>query len=351
MILVPRKRIWTPRSAQRGFFTLPGGMGIIGPAGGAPGPSTDHFSTTTFTADNTYPRTITTGVDVREGLVLAKRLDGATTTNRIVVQGTIGSDWRFGENISGNTVVTTTQYTPSATGFTLNAAANFGAINGLSGGDQIIWSFARLAGFMDVVRYTGNGSNRTISHSLGSAPGMVLAKRLNAAPGWFIGHRGISWSDSLQWNSSVAASTTTTVWNSTAPTSSVFSLGTSANVNQNTVDYVAYLFGHDTSPGGLIRCESYVGNGSASGPSVSLGWHPRWLMIKCASAGSTDWIILDATVNPGFSGNETLMPFNNNGTLPSAADVVQLVTGGFQIVTTDSRFNSGGEAYVVVAIR
>lgn len=37
MILLPRKRIWSPRSLQRGFFTLPGGAGILGRGGGGGG--------------------------------------------------------------------------------------------------------------------------------------------------------------------------------------------------------------------------------------------------------------------------------------------------------------------------
>ena len=54
------------------------------------------------------------------------------------------------------------------------------------------WSFRKSSGFFDVVTYTGNGSNRTIAHSLGSVPGCIMVKRTDATDDWVTYHRGIS---------------------------------------------------------------------------------------------------------------------------------------------------------------
>ena len=43
------------------------------------------------------------------------------------------------------------------------------------------WTFAKAPGFFDIVKYTGNGTNgRQIAHSLGSVPGCIMVKRIDA---------------------------------------------------------------------------------------------------------------------------------------------------------------------------
>ena len=57
-----------------------------------------------------------------------------------------------------------------------------------SGKEMAGWSFKKTKGFFDVVTYTGNGSNRTIAHSLGCKPGMILIKELGGTSAWLVLH-------------------------------------------------------------------------------------------------------------------------------------------------------------------
>ena len=104
------------------------------------------------------------------------------------------------------------------------------------------WSFRKSSGFFDIVTYTGNGSNRTISHSLGSIPGMVIVKCLNETEDWYVLHRSLGGGKYLKLSDNGDASSSSTHWNNTIPTASVFSLGTDDAVNKNNNEYVAYIF-------------------------------------------------------------------------------------------------------------
>ena len=122
----------------------------------------------------------------------------------------------------------------------------------------------------DIVTYTGNGSARTISHSLGAVPHFMIVKARTTAgtdQGWPVYHRNLtSASYYLSLNATTAQTSDTTVWNGTAPTSSVFSVGTNALANTNNDTYLAYLW---TEISGFSRFGSYTGNGSTDGPFVS----------------------------------------------------------------------------------
>ncbi len=61
-----------------------------------------------------------------------------------------------------------------------------------SGQKYVSWSFRKAPGFFDVVTYTGNGTaGRTVSHNLGSTPGMMIIKKSSNSENWIIYHRSI----------------------------------------------------------------------------------------------------------------------------------------------------------------
>ena len=66
-------------------------------------------------------------------------------------------------------------------------------------------------------------------------------------------------------------------WNSTAPTSSVFSVGDgSIAVNGSGSGMVAYCF---APIAGYSAFGSYTGNGSTDGPFVYTGFRPRFVLV------------------------------------------------------------------------
>jgi len=211
----------------------------------------------------------------------------------------------------------------------------------------VAWTFRKAAKFFDIVTYTGTGSDRTIAHNLGSVPGMIIVKRRDSAGDWQCYHRSLANTEYLVLNTTAAVATGATRWNSTTPTSSVFSIGTLAAVNESGGTYVAYLFAHD--PTGIIDCGSYTGNGSATGPTVTLGWQPQFLMIKRTSS-TGDWRIYDSarsTANPRIK----KLLANSNAVEDTAGEDVDFNATSFQLKSTDAGINASGGTYIYMAIK
>jgi len=252
-----------------------------------------------------------------------------------------------------NAQSTTADWLPSfnSNGFTIGTSNNLST----SGTTGVSWTFRKAPKFFDVVTYTGTGSARTIAHSLGIAPGMVIVKRTDTSSDWQVYHRSLtSAANSIQLNLTNAQASAPTVWNSTAPTSSVFSVGTDASVNASGGTYVAYLYAHDTSSTGIIQCGSYVGNGATAGPNITLGWEPQFVLRKNISNarggpdGNGSWDICDSM--RGMS--QTSCPFLLANS--SAAEDTSTVTTGFIIPNATGfvdTYTYPGDSYIYMAIR
>ena len=171
------------------------------------------------------------------------------------------------------------------------------------GNKQVTFSFKKAPNFFDIVTYTGTGSARTISHSLGGTVGMIMVKNLSQADNWTVYHRGMD--DSAPQNYDMHINTqdsrgNNTSWNDTAPTSSVFSVGTSHEVNADGENYVAYLFAHNTGADSIIKCDKFTADSSGEA-SVDLGFEPQFLMIKNRQSAD-DWMVND-TMRGYFASN------------------------------------------------
>jgi len=247
----------------------------------------DVFSTWLYTG-NGSTQTITNGIDLagKGGLVWVKSRSAAT--NNFLFDTPRGVNVEINSNTTdANATLANSVTAFNSSGFALGSAAG---IN-VSAATYASWTFREAAKFFDVVTYTGTGSARTIAHSLGVAPGMIIVKRTDTTGNWQVYHRSLtSAAYSIQLNLTDAQASAPTVWNSTAPTSSVFSVGTDATVNASGGTYVAYLYAHDTSSTGFIQCGSYTG--TASPVSVTLGWEPQFVLVKRAN-GIQDWGIMD----------------------------------------------------------
>ena len=141
-------------------------------------------------------------------------------------------------------------------GFTVgsNGSTNYTGI------DFASWTFRKAPGFFDVVTYTGNGtSGRTINHSLGSVPGMIMIKQLNAAEDWVVYHRGTGNGNKLYLNTNDDIDGTSS-WNYTTPTSTTITFSSSGGVNGNNDTYVAYLFAGGESTAATARSVDFDGS-------------------------------------------------------------------------------------------
>jgi len=215
----------------------------------------------------------------------------------------------------------------------------------------VAWCWKEASGIFDIVSYTGNGSNRTISHSLSAKPAMMIVKQRSEARDWWVYNKNLHGTDGatgvLYLDLTDAAGTSaTTSWNSTAPTTSVFSLGTTVGVNKASQTYIAYLFAEKQ---GFSKFGSYIGNGNNNGTFVYLGFRPAWLLIKRSSASGTDWIIHD-NKRAGFNVNDDYLA------VTSAVEVtgntyqnLDLLANGFKMRGSGTGTNTSGETYVYMA--
>jgi hypothetical protein len=93
---------------------------------------------------------------------------------------------------------------------------------------HVAWTFRKAEKFFDIQEYTGTGVARTIAHNLGSVPGCMIIKRTDlGSANWFVYHIGIATPQGYEilLNTTANADTNSNVWNNTAPTDSVFSIG------------------------------------------------------------------------------------------------------------------------------
>jgi len=89
-------------------------------------------------------------------------------------------------------------------------------------------------------------------------------------------------------NGTNAAVTSSTFWNNTSPTSSVFSIGSNLFASQT---YVAYCWAEID---GFSKFGSYTGNGSADGTFIYLGFRPKFVLFKRTDSTGGDWWIQDS---------------------------------------------------------
>lgn len=314
----------------------------------------DVFSTWLYTG-NGSTQTINNGIDLstKGGLTLFKGRSGAT-------------DWAAYDTARGATfdlaTNTTGAQTTQSTGLTAFNSNGFsiGALSKINtnAATYASWTFAKQAKFFDVVTYTGNGTaGRTISHNLGSTPGCIIVKCTSSAGyNWSVYHRSLTSNQyALQLQATAAELFKTAYWNSTNPSSTVFTVGNDADVNENGQVYVAYLFAHNAGGFGLsgtdnvISCGSYTGNGSATGPIVTLNYEPQWLLIK-RSDSTGDWQLIDNM--RGFVVGGTDAELNPNlSNAESTGTFVTPTATGFQLNTTDAGYNASGGTYIYIAIR
>jgi hypothetical protein len=203
------------------------------------------------------------------------------------------------------------------------------------------------AGF-SVVTYTGTGANATVGHGLGVAPGMVIVKSRSSVYDWGVYHSANTASPATQrllLSSTAATDTNSTYWNNTAPTSSVFSLGSQPNVNNSASTYVAYCF---APVAGYSAFGKYTGNGSADGPFVFLGFRPRFVMIKRTDAVN-NWVIYDTARNTFNKTSKYLYAQSSQAEVDDTVDYIDILSNGFKPRATWSGLNASGGTYIYMA--
>jgi len=204
---------------------------------------------------------------------------------------------------------------------------------------------ANPAGF-SIVSYTGSGTDATVGHGLGITPKFFFGRNRTgraAWSDWYTYHTGIGQGGYIFLNTSGVQQTSTGVWNNTAPTSSVFSLGAGSGLNYPGDAHIMYCFAEVEN---FSKFGSYTGNGSANGPMVNCGFLPAFVMVKALSTAN-GWSIVD-TKRDIY--NPVKAQLAANGADAEASGVaMDFLSSGFKIRDTSAGFNTNTNSYIYMA--
>ena len=248
-------------------------------------------------------------------------------------------------------------------GFSLGDGGSNNDINGTSGATFIAWgwkangagssnedgattstvSASATSGF-SIVKWTGTGANTTLGHGLGVAPQMILVKNLADADSWVVYHEDVGATKGLTLDTTATPYTASTFFNNTAPTSSVFSIGAGGRSNGSSDAMIAYCFAEIP---GYSSIGSYTGNGSASGPFVSTGMKPAYVLIKRTNA-TENWLIMDSTRYPNNPANNPIFANTYNADA-NGGRPTDFLSNGFKPRNTLAEMNASGSTYIYMA--
>jgi hypothetical protein len=306
----------------------------------------DEFETVLYTGNGSTQTINLTNIDSGVDFVWMKGRD--FTVNNIVTDSirnsTLFTNLRIEERVSTVTLNTTS--------FSLNGSSDG---ENTSSQTYVAWcaslpnynpsntagtitSETKSNSFMSVGTYTGNTTaGATVGHGLTQAPEMVIIKRRDTNLGWYIYHKDLAITELLKLEETAGAATSRTEWNSTAPNSSVITLGADITVNQNFLSFIAL-----TSVAGKCKVGSYVGTGSAGNAITGIGFEPAWLLVKRTDS-TGDWQITDAT----RGGDKNLEP--NTANTETSGFGTTFDSDGFTLQATN-QMNASGGTYIYLAI-
>jgi hypothetical protein len=198
----------------------------------------------------------------------------------------------------------------------------------------------------DCFHYKGLGSaGSTINHNLGGTPEMIIIKQLTSTYNWKVYHSNLNGGTNpddyaIELNSDQAESYGNGMLNLTPPTATQVTLGSSASVNSSSHKYVMYLF---RSVSGISKFGGYTGNGSSSGPTISLGFQARFVAIKCTNSSSTHWrvIFIDPSDNA-----QKYTSFNNPASGFTSSSLLTINSTSIQLASSDNTVNGNTNKYI-----
>lgn len=216
-----------------------------------------------------------------------------------------------------------------------------------SGEPYINYLMRRASGFFDEVCYTGTGANTTQNHNLTVAPEMMIVKERSATNDWWVYHSATGNTKYSVLNTTAIPVTSSTAWNNTTPTASVFSIGTGTPVNTSGATYVAYLF---ATCAGVSKVGTYTGN--ATGQSIACGFGSggaRFILIKRTDS-TGDWYCFDSA-NGLTSSSSPYLTLDTTNAQTTGNNGVYASSGGFTLGATASlTTNIATATYIFLAI-
>ena len=175
---------------------------------------------------------------------------------------------------------------------------------------------------------------------------MMITKVRSTTNQWLVYHQGIGNTNTVKIDDTSASTEQTNLWNSTTPTSSVFSVGTHTGSNLDGGTFVIYLFGDKQ---GVSKMGSYTGNGNANGKFVYTGFKPAFLLWKLTTAAGYGFQLVDSKRNTFNPVNSLLFPYETHAEYTNASEDLDLLSNGFKIRNSDRGRNGSGDNYIYMA--
>ena len=200
-------------------------------------------------------------------------------------------------------------------------------------------------GGFSIVSYTGTGGNTTVGHGLSYAPEMIIWRARGAANYATVWHNSYAVNYALYTNTTAAPADQGSVFmQSTAPSTTVVSLGSQTGQNANSVEHIMYCF---ASVPGVMKVGRYTGNGNANGPYVHTGFKPAWVMTKNIN-DTEDWVVQDNVREPFNLNDAYLSPSQN---IAEATGLhVDFLADGFKLRGTSNMTNGTGDEMMYLAM-
>jgi hypothetical protein len=176
---------------------------------------------------------------------------------------------------------------------------------------------------------------------------MMIMKRRSGLAGWPVYVSSLGPSSGPRLNG-----TNATFWggssnlNSTAPTSSVFTVGTDTDTNASGSTYVAYLF---ATCAGVSKVGTYTGNGTTQTINCGFTGGARFVLIKRTDA-TGDWYVYD-TARGMTVMTDPYLRMNSTGAEVATLGSVTTVSTGFALNSAIlAAINVSGGTYIFLAI-
>tara|TARA_R100000988_G_scaffold103640_1_gene83848 strand:+ start:247 stop:2937 length:2691 start_codon:yes stop_codon:yes gene_type:complete len=210
------------------------------------------------------------------------------------------------------------------------------------------WMWKRAPSYFDVVAYTGTGSTHNVSHNLGVVPEMMWVKRRDTSYGWYVYHKDIGNTKYLALENTDAEATGTGAWDSTTPTSSVFTVGTQHRTNQSGGTFMNYLF---ATVAGVSKVGSYTGSSSGV-VTVDCGFSAGARLVICKrtdAAGS--WYLYDSVRGINSSADDPYLLLDTTDAGVTNTNNIEPHSSGFQLTQQGANpISINGGTYIFYAI-
>ena len=322
--------------------------------------STDHFNTKLYTGTGSAQSI--TGVGFQPDWSWIKNASSGSNYSHTLTDAVRGVTKHNASNNSNAEYTSTTEITSfNSDGFSVgtdvgvnsngstivswNWKANGQGSSNTDGSINTTYTSANTTAGISIIQYTGTGSNATIGHGLGAVPSVILVKKTSGTGDWIGYFKSLGNTKNARLNETEAADTNSTVWNSTTPTSSVFSVGTFGETNGSGATFVAYCFAEKT---GFSKFGSYTGNGNADGVFIYTGFKPAFIITKRTDSGDF-WMMQDSARSPTNVANKYIQA-NASAAESTTNDVaLDMLSNGFKLRNTGAHYNGSGGSYIYLA--